>query len=155
MFWQVKDFKQKNITLWKTEWTRHAWKRFQKQSKQNFWKRICVEIGPWTINFVTPEIWPLFFSMNTEQYGWIQNPVLANAEMSKHELSLPVRKNNLELQNDRTLLKLSDVSTWWILDLYWKGILVNFERGYWNFSSVLHYILVWTMFLTFVIEQKR
>jgi len=49
--------------------------------------------------------------MNTEQYGWIQNPVLANAEMSKHELSLPVRKNNLELQNDRTLLKLSDVST--------------------------------------------
>jgi len=43
-------------------------------------------------------------------------PVSANAEMLTQELSLPVRKNILELRNDRTLrFKFSYVS----LDEFW------------------------------------
>ena len=57
-----------------------------------------------------------FFTVNAEQYGWIQNPFSANAEMLTQELSLPVRKNILELRNDRTLrFKFSDVP----LDEFW------------------------------------
>jgi len=57
-----------------------------------------------------------FFTINTEQYGWIRNPFSANAEMLMQELSLPVRKNILELLNDRTLtLKFTDVP----LDEFW------------------------------------
>ena len=57
-----------------------------------------------------------FFAINAKQYGWIRNHFSANAEMLTQELSLPVRKNILELQNDRTLrVKVSDVP----LDEFW------------------------------------
>jgi len=59
-----------------------------------------------------------FFTVNTEQYGWIRNHFSTNAEMLTQELSLPVRKNIFELRNDRTLrFKFSDVP----FDEFWFG----------------------------------
>jgi len=48
-----------------------------------------------------------FFPVITEQYGWIRNPISANAQISKQELSLPVRKNNL----DNSEIKIQRCST--------------------------------------------
>jgi len=38
-----------------------------------------------------------FFTINAEQSDWIRNPFSANAEMIIQELSLPVRKNIIDL----------------------------------------------------------
>ena len=51
-----------------------------------------------------------FFTINSEQYDWIQNPFSAHTEISTQKLSLPVKENFLELRNDRTLqLKFRDI----------------------------------------------
>jgi len=32
-------------------------------------------------------------------------------------------------------------STWWVFDLYWRGLKANFESGIWSSFSALHYCL--------------
>jgi len=86
-----------------------------------------------------------FFTISTEKYGWIRNPFSANAEMSTQELSLPVRKNILELRNGRILkLKCSDVP----LDEFWICI----EEVYKRISKVAIEIL--QCFSTYLCEQS-
>ena len=57
---KLKGFKQK-IVLWKIELRRDHWNVSKKQSKWNYWKRICVGFCPRTFNLVTSKIWPLVF----------------------------------------------------------------------------------------------
>jgi len=45
--------------------------------------------------FLHQKYYHYFFTIIREQYGWIRNSFLDNAEISTTELSLPVRKNNL------------------------------------------------------------
>jgi len=126
MYWQVKGFKENSSV--------ENWVNTGMTGNISRQKAIIVEllttnlcwICPRTLIFPSSEICPLLFH-NTEQYGWIQNPFLANVEISTQELSLPVRK----------------CSTWWVLYLYWRGISANFESGFWNATSVLHNVLVW------------
>ena len=61
-----------------------------------------------------------FFTINSEQYDWIRNPISADAEISTQKLlSFPVKKNFLELRNDRTLrLKFRDIP----LDEFWIAV---------------------------------
>jgi len=85
-----------------------------------------------------------FFTNGTEQCGWIRNLFSDNAEMSMQELPLRVRKNILELRNDRTLrLKFSGVplDEFWICieEVYTRISKVAFE---FFFSFALHGVLV-------------
>ena len=110
LYWQVTGFKENSSV--------ENWVNTGMTGNISRQKAIIVEllttnlcwICPRTLISPSSEICPLLFH-NTEQYGWIQNPFLANVEISTQELSLPVRK----------------CSTWWVVFVL-KGYISEFRK---------------------------
>jgi len=85
-----------------------------------------------------------FFTNGTQQCGWIRNLFSDNAEMSTQELPLRVRKNILELRNDRTLRLSSAVFHLINFGFVLKRYIREFRKWLLNFffSFALHGVLV-------------
>jgi len=75
--------------------------------------------------FLHQKYYHYFFTINREQYSWIRNSFLDNAEISTQELSLPVVKKTIFNYEMRQLrLKSSDVPP----DEFWICIEGVYER---------------------------
>ncbi|KOC62786.1 SCAN domain-containing protein 3, partial [Habropoda laboriosa] len=100
---KLMGFKNK-LELWQKELQKGSLEMFQRTYKSMIKnKQLILDLTQPHLSLLQEKLNHYFFTINTEQYNWIRNSFLADAENSTEALSLQIREEFIELRNDGTL----------------------------------------------------
>ncbi|KOC60752.1 SCAN domain-containing protein 3 [Habropoda laboriosa] len=100
---KLMGFKNK-LELWQKELQKGSLEMFQRTYKSMIKnKQLILDLTQPHLSLLQEKFNHYFFTINTEQYNWIRNPFLTDAENSTEALSLQIREEFIELRNDGTL----------------------------------------------------
>ncbi|GFR18533.1 protein FAM200A [Trichonephila clavata] len=121
------------LELWQKELQKGCLEMYQRTNHitiEN--KQLIVDLAQQHLSMLQQKFDQYFYSINTEQNDWIRNPFATNAINSTEALTLQIREEFTDLNNDMTLkLYFSEVP----LDVFW--IYVKKEYPHISYKAIL------------------
>lgn len=99
---KLMGFKNK-LELWQKKLQNGSQEMFQRTYKSMIKnKQLILDLTRQHLSLLQEKFNHYLFTINTEQYNWIENPFVADPGNSTEAFSLQIREEFIELRNDRT-----------------------------------------------------